>query len=132
VAASANPNGRLILVVDDDPSVIRTVSAALAMAGFRAMVAEHGGAGLEAFLLHDKDIDLVLSDVLMPVMDGITMIQEIRKRRSDIPVLLMTAYSDAVITTINHAKFPLIRKPFLPEDLVRVVKANLNPPHATA
>ena len=46
----ANPHGRLILVVDDEPTVLRAVTATLAMAGFRVMVAENGAAGLDAFL----------------------------------------------------------------------------------
>jgi hypothetical protein len=44
----------------------------------------------------------------------------------------MTAYSEAVIDVLYVAKFPLIREPSLPEDLIRIVKANLDPPAASA
>jgi CheY-like chemotaxis protein len=132
MAASANPTGRLILVVDDEASVVRSISSSLATAGFRLIVAENGAAGLDAFLSHAEEIDLVLADIVMPGVDGITMAREIRKARPDARVLFMSAYSDTVISTIGDARFPLIRKPFLPDDLVRAVRASLDPPCASA
>ena len=129
---STDPHGKLILVVDDDPLIIRAVTGTLAMAGFRALVAEHGAAGLEAFLKHADEIDLVLSDIVMPMMDGTTMAERIKKAKPDARILLMTAYSDAVIDLINDEKFPLVRKPFLPEDLLRAVKAQVGPTSAEA
>jgi DNA-binding NtrC family response regulator len=132
MATIANPHGRLILVGDDEPTTLRSVTATLAIAGFRVMVAENGAAGLDAFLGAPDEIELVLTDVVMPVMDGIAMIEEIKKHRPNIRVVLMTGYSEPVIGTIYGAKYPLIRKPFLPDNLVRVVNANLNPPAAEA
>ena len=130
MASTTNPSGPLILVVDDEPFVIRGATAALATSGFRVMVAENGVAGLEAFLAHADEIELVVSDIVMPIMDGPTMAVEIKKARPDTRILLMTAYSDAIIDLMNETKFPLIRKPFLPDDLVRAVEAQLNPPTA--
>jgi DNA-binding NtrC family response regulator len=132
MAAPANPNGRLILVVDDEPFVVRSITATLAMAGFRVMVAEHGAAGLDAFLSHADEIKLVLADVLMPMMDGIKMAQQIKLARPDARILMMSAYSVAVVNAINEARFPFMRKPFLPQDLVRAVEASLHPPAACA
>ncbi len=130
--AVANPHGRLILVVDDEPTALRSVTATLAVAGYRVIVAENGAAGLEAFLLNRDVIELVLTDVVMPVMDGVAMADAIRKHRPQMPIVLMTAYSEPVIGEVYGADFPLIRKPFVPDDLVRVVNANLSPPAATA
>ena len=65
----ANPQCRLILVVDDDPTMLRTVTLTLARAGFRVMVAENGATGLDTFLTAPDEIDLVLTDVVMPVMN---------------------------------------------------------------
>jgi CheY-like chemotaxis protein len=76
MAPIANPHGRLILVVDDEPTVLRAVTATLAMAGFRVMVAENGAAGLDAFLAARDEIDLVLTDIVMPVMDGMAMMDQ--------------------------------------------------------
>jgi CheY-like chemotaxis protein len=81
----------LILVVDDEPSVVRAITATLATVGYRVIVAENGAAGLEAFQSHADEIDLVLADVVMPIMDGATMAQAIRRVRSEARVLLITA-----------------------------------------
>jgi two-component system cell cycle sensor histidine kinase/response regulator CckA len=121
MASAANPNGRLVLVVDDEPGIVRAITSALARAGFRATVAENGKAGLEAFLAEPNSIDLVLTDAVMPMMHGITMVREIRQVRPDIPVLFMSAYPQKVVNTTYGATFPLMRKPFLMEELIRAV-----------
>ncbi len=123
--ACASPNGHLILVVDDEPIVVRSATAALASSGYMVLVAENGAAGLEAFMRSPDDIDLVLTDIVMPFMDGLAMAERIREIRPDVPILLMTAYSDAVIKTMSDTELPLIRKPFLADDLIRAVRANL-------
>jgi CheY-like chemotaxis protein len=125
MASSGNPNGKLILVVDDEPSSLRDVTSTLALAGFRAIVAENGAAGLEVFFAHANEIALVLTDIVMPVMDGITMADRIKKARPDACVLLMTAYSDGIIGITGDTDFPLIRKPYLPHHLVGAINAQL-------
>jgi adenylate cyclase len=132
MAAIANPYGRLILIVDDEPMILRSVSATLAEAGFRIMVAENGAAGLDAFLRLAEQIDLVLTDVVMPIMDGIAMADSIKSHTPDARIVLMTGYSEPVIAGMRGGSYPLIRKPFLSEDLLRIIKANLDPPAATA
>ena len=132
MAAIANPYGRLILIVDDEPMILRSVSATLAEAGFRIMVAENGAAGLDAFLRLAEQIDLVLTDVVMPIMDGIAMADAIKRHTPDARIVLMTGYSEPVIASMRGGSFPLIRKPFLSEDLLRIMNANLDPPAATA
>jgi CheY-like chemotaxis protein len=127
MASSGNPSGKLILVVDDEPSALRDVTSTLALAGFRAIVAENGAAGLEAFFAHADEIALVLTDIVMPVMDGITMADRIKKARPDTRILLMTAYSDGIIGITGDTDFPLIRKPYLPHHLVGTINAQLGP-----
>ncbi len=122
----------LVLVVDDEPIVLRSITSVLALEGFRVIVAENGVAGLEAFLTAQQHIDLVVADVVMPNMGGVEMAKRIREARPDARILLMSGYSDAVLLTLPGAEFPLMRKPFLPEDLVRTIRANLQPPTATA
>jgi two-component system cell cycle sensor histidine kinase/response regulator CckA len=121
MASMADPNGRLVLVAEDETAIVRGITFALARAGFQAIVAENGAKGLDTFLAEPDAIDLVLADVIMPVMDGITMVREIRKVRPDISVLFMSAYPEKVVNAVNGPKFPLIRKPFLMADLVRTI-----------
>ena len=123
----ANPDERLVLVVDDEPTILCLIDLTLARTGFRPIVAENGAAGLKAFLVEPNAIDLILADVVMPVMDGIMMVQEIRKVRPSMPVLFMSAYSHKVLT-VGDTKFPLINKPFLTEDLIRTVTEILGSP----
>ena len=126
------PTGKLVLVVDDEPAVLRFVTSVLAMAEFKVIVAENGAAGLEAFGEARNQIDLVLADVVMPFMGGLEMAAGIRAIRKNVPILLMTGYSDTVINALPDLEFPLIRKPFLPEDLIRAIWANIAPPAASA
>jgi len=116
--------------VDDETTVLRCVTTALALHGFRVIVAENGVAGLEAFMLARDEIDLVLADVVMPAMNGLEMSEKIRALAPHMRILLMTGYSDAVILTLSQPSMPLIRKPFLPDDLLRAVQRQLQPPSA--
>jgi len=116
------PSGRnIILVVDDEPIVLRTVTTALASTGYRVVVAENGLAGCEAFLKVRDDVCLVLTDVVMPVLGGIEMADRILGSNPEVKVLLMTAYADEMIQPQNSRSLPLIRKPFLPDDLLRKI-----------
>jgi two-component system cell cycle sensor histidine kinase/response regulator CckA len=130
--AEINPSGSLILVVDDEPIVLRAVTGALAVAGFRVMVAENGAAGLEAFMSSADEVALVLADVVMPFMSGIEMAERIREIQPNAKIVFMSGYSEAVVLRDRGMKVPLLRKPFLNEDVVRVVRANLDPPTASA
>jgi len=61
-------------------------------AGFPAIVGENGAEGLKAFLVEPNAIDVELADVVKPVMDGITTVQEIQTVRPNIPALFMPSY----------------------------------------
>ena len=125
-------SGKLILVVDDEPAVLRTATTALAEAGFRVIVAEDGAAGLQAFANSADAIDLVVTDIVMPYMDGILMAEEIRSIRPDVPIVLMTAYSDVMVHGLPFLSGTLVRKPFLPDDLIWAVWEQLAPPATCA
>jgi len=90
-----NANKRTILIVDDDKIILEMFAESLESRGFeclRASGAEEGFSILERVL-----VDLILLDVLMPVMDGITMLGEIRKRPEwkEIPVIVLSGLNDA-------------------------------------
>jgi two-component system, cell cycle sensor histidine kinase and response regulator CckA len=115
-------NIHTILVVDDDAAVLRAVTTILASAGYRCIVAENGSAGWEVFRQRDDEIALVITDVLMPVMGGLELAKEIREGKPGAKVLLMTGYADV---SVQGARFPLIRKPFLPDRLLAAVRSAL-------
>ena len=115
-------HGDLILVVDDDPLVLRLASSVLGSAGFRVAVAEGGRAALELWEPLRSGIALVLSDVVMPGIDGPEMAHRMVEIDPGVKILFMSGYTDRQRDAEAGRRFPLIRKPFLPEDLVRKVR----------
>src|SRR5215471_10544538 len=112
----------IVLVVDDDPALVRLITIALASAGLIPIVAENGAAGLDSFLALEDRIALIITDVLMPGMGGVEMVTAILARNPHVKVLLISGYSDAVIQLPPAARdFPFLRKPFRVEDLVQKV-----------
>jgi two-component system, cell cycle sensor histidine kinase and response regulator CckA len=112
-------------VVDDEPIVLRACTIALAQAGLRAVVAENGAAGLETFIALKDEICLVLSDIIMPSMNGIELAQSILKVDPETKILLMSGYSNEVIELQGRNRFPFIRKPFIYSILVDKIQAIL-------
>jgi len=85
-----NQPTRRVLLVDDDPSTRRLLSVHLQKAGYAVLQAEHGLAGLA--VLDQEPVDLIVLDLMMPVMDGLRFLHELREtRRIDLPVLVLTA-----------------------------------------
>src|SRR4051812_6655050 len=111
--SEANPTGKLILVVDDESIVVRAVTATLAMAGYRVMVAENGIAGLETFMGAPEQIDLVLTDLVMPSMNGIEMAERILTARPNVPVVLMSGYDESALFKRDSqtSRLLVLRKP---------------------
>jgi len=113
----------IVLVVDDEPIVLRSCTVAVAQAGFRPVVAENGAAGLETFIALQDEICLVLSDIIMPSVNGIEMAQSILKIRPETKILLMSGYSSDVIELQGRNHFPFIRKPFIHSMLVDKIRS---------
>jgi DNA-binding NtrC family response regulator len=97
-------------------------TSALSMGGFRAVVAENGSAGFDAFTTHQVEICLVLTDVVMPTITGLDMARRILEIDSAMKILFMSGYSDMRLEVEARNQFPFIRKPFLPADLLRKVR----------
>lgn len=100
-----------ILLVDDDKSLLRLMTIRLQSEGFEVTAVENGQEALKK--LNTETYDLVLSDLRMPGLDGLSLFEEIMAIRSDIPVILMTAHgtiSDAVEAT-QRGVFGFLTKP---------------------
>lgn len=108
--------GPAALVVDDEPQMAVIVEFALQTQGFTVHVAHDGATAMH--LLRTRDVDLVVLDVLMPTMDGLTLCQRIRAR-SDVPIMLLTALSqhDDVIAGLEHGADDYVTKPFHPREV---------------
>ena len=120
-----NGDKNIVLVVDDEPMILRTASAAVAGIGLRVIVAEDGQVGWESFTKLQDEICLVLTDIVMPVVNGLELAERIREMRPDMKILLMSGYSDKDLEIEGRLNFAFIRKPFLPTDLVRHISGML-------
>jgi DNA-binding NtrC family response regulator len=105
---------------------------ALSLVGFRAAVAENGATGLQAYADIRDTICLVLTDVMMPICSGVEMADKIRELDPEVPVLLMSGYSDHELVRQGQTRYPFIRKPFLQEELIRKIRMTLGPNDPTA
>ncbi|WP_447868576.1 two-component system response regulator GlrR [Rahnella aceris] len=100
-----------LLLVDDDPSLLKLLGMRLTSEGFRVTTAESGAEALR--LLHRERIDLVLSDLRMDEMDGMALFAEIQKFQPGMPVIILTAHGsipDAVAAT-QQGVFGFLTKP---------------------
>ena len=103
--------GRRVLLVEDDEAVAASVGHMLRDLDYTYVRAANPGLALNA-LKGPSPFDLVLSDMIMPgEMDGLGLAREIRIRRPEIPVVLMTGFSE-VAATAGEAGFPLLHKPY--------------------
>ncbi len=115
-----------ILLVEDEDSVRAFASRALSSRGYTVLEAINGEAALE--LVGDgaaaADIDLVISDVMMPEMDGPTMLRELRKRLGDVKVIFISGYAeDAFEKSLDEKEtFTFLPKPFSLKKLAETVK----------
>jgi two-component system KDP operon response regulator KdpE len=114
----------LILVVDDDPSILHLVRLELAEHGFRVLTAESGTKGLR--LAQEALPDLVVLDLLLPDMLGTEVMRELHQQ-SSVPVILLTAKSaDAdKVRGFQQGADDYVAKPFSPEELVARINAVL-------
>ena len=110
-----------ILVIDDDKMIRKLYSLALTKAGYNVIEAESGDAGL--LLVHSERPDLVITDYQMPGKNGLEVLAEIRKLRLKLPVIMLTAYGDVVLTikSIQQGAFEYLEKPVNPETLKSTV-----------
>lgn len=80
-------NGELILFVDDETSICDTISVLLKKSGYRVLTAENGRVALDQIREHRHDLKLVVTDIVMPVMDGIALIGEIQRDFPDLKII---------------------------------------------
>ena len=116
----------IVLCVDDEAIVLRACSIAVAVAGYRPVVAENGAAGLETFAQLRDEICLVLSDIIMPAVNGIDLAESILEIDPQAKILLMSGYSDAVLERQGRNRFPFIRKPFMYSMLIEKIRSLLD------
>jgi two-component system cell cycle sensor histidine kinase/response regulator CckA len=129
-AAKKDSEGELwgtgtILLVEDEPMVRTVAERALTRHGYQVLTANNGEEALEIVDRGDE-IALLISDVVMPLMDGPTMVREARKTRPDLPILFMSGYAEEQLRkSIDIANVAFLPKPFSVQELAEAVRKAL-------
>ena len=113
-----------ILVIDDEPSILNLITAYLKSEGFEYLTAADGPSGLKA--ARTMHPDLIVLDIMLPGMDGIEMLNQLR-RESDVYVILLTARTEEVdkIIGLSVGADDYLTKPFSPRELMARIKSAL-------
>ena len=124
-SATATPTKRRVLVVDDEDNVTHLVSSALRFDGFETVTADSGTAALSK--VAENEPDLIVLDVMMPGMDGLGVLHNLRAAGSQVPVIFLTARDTAGdrIGGLRAGADDYVVKPFSVEELLARVHAVL-------
>lgn len=117
-------NNQTILVVEDELEIANAIAIYLKNQGYHVLIAQNGQIGLD--MLKENTVHLAIIDVMMPVMDGITMVLKLREHY-DLPVIMLSAKSEDIdkITGLNMGADDYMTKPFVPMELIARVNSHL-------
>jgi two-component system OmpR family response regulator len=112
-----------VLIIEDDPGIVRFLERGLAAHGHRAITADNGEDGV--WLANDESVDLVLLDIMLPQLDGHRVLERIRLRRPELPVLMLTARDDLKnkVDALDAGADDYLTKPFDLEELLARIRA---------
>ncbi|MGD8277097.1 MAG: sigma-54 dependent transcriptional regulator [Gemmatimonadota bacterium] len=114
-----------ILIIDDEQSMLESIGILLRGEGFRTHTSQNGREALDQ--LDEIAPDIVLSDIRMPSLSGVEVLEAIRRRDSGIPVILMTAQASlqSAVKAVNEGAFYYLQKPFANDELVALCRRAL-------
>ncbi|MDH3996238.1 MAG: sigma-54 dependent transcriptional regulator, partial [Desulfobulbaceae bacterium] len=112
-----------ILVVDDELSMREFLKILLEKEGHRVTTASDASSVLD--LMQNEDFDLVLSDIRMPGMGGLSLLEKIKEINNSIPVIMITAYAspENAVVAMKSGAFDYITKPFKVDEIVKIIKS---------
>lgn len=121
-----------VLIVDDDHNVLEVLDARLSSCGLTVYQADGGRKALQ--ILDNRRIDLVVSDVKMPEMDGMALLSEIIRKQPGLPVIFLTAYANipAAVNAVKSGAVDYVEKPFDGRALTEKIKSLLQESEDTA
>jgi len=113
-AASSTPPSQRVLVVDDESSIREMLSKTLALAEYKVDTAPDATAALHLLRVGHKAYDLLIADLKMPGMDGLSMIRQVKQIRSRMPIIIITGFSSesSAIEAVNLGVKGYLTKPF--------------------
>ncbi len=115
------PERKQVLIVDDEPNLRKILSAQLTRDGYDVLTAEDGEQGLH--VLREHHIDLVITDLKMPKVDGMTLLKRALEEEPELPVVLVTAHGtiDTAVEALKLGAFDFVTKPFDKDEVRQIV-----------
>ncbi len=116
-------NAPTLLLVDDEANILNALRRLFRPHGYRVLTAESGAAGLE--LMSSESVDLVISDMRMPQMNGAEFLERVQTEHPDVVRILLTGYADldSTIAAINHGGiYRYLAKPWEENDVLLTVR----------
>jgi two-component system response regulator AtoC len=115
------PEKKQVLIVDDEPNLRRILSAQLTRDGYDVLAAEDGEQGMH--LLREHHIDLVITDLKMPKVDGMTLLKKALEEDPELPVVIVTAHGtiDTAVEALKSGAFDFVTKPFDKDEVRQIV-----------
>lgn len=124
-----NGSNETILVVEDADPIRKMVCAMLGQSGYRCLEAGDGSEALDLLEAARYNVDLLLTDVIMPNVGGIELARRTARLRPDLRIIFMSGYSDdPVVRTIERSPSIFLAKPFTAAALIEKVRATLEQP----
>jgi DNA-binding NtrC family response regulator len=113
---------RCVLIVEDEANMRRVLSALLERDGFRTVEATDGGAALD--VLARESVDAILTDLRMPRMNGLELLEAVRLAHPDVPVVMLTAHGTvgSAVEALKQGAFDYLTKPFDPDEIRQVME----------
>ena len=125
-APASRPGRAHVLVVDDEASIRDLLSKTLALADYDVETAPDGSAALDRLRENPSGVDLLIADLKMPGMDGLTLIKQAKRIRAELPIIIITGFSteSSAIEAVNLGVAGYLTKPFrVPQVLAAAAKA---------
>jgi two-component system cell cycle sensor histidine kinase/response regulator CckA len=119
---SSAGNPATILLVDDDEDLRRFVRRILIEHGFRVIEASDGAEALEVASSHSEPLDLLLTDVIMPKVNGLILAQRLLQERPSLRILYISGFVEESILRARNPEAILLQKPFTPGALIAAVR----------
>jgi DNA-binding NtrC family response regulator len=119
-----------ILAVDDEPIIRLLLETHLRQVGFTPVTASNG---LEALaILERQHVDLIISDLVMPEMDGLQLLEQVQKRHPGMPIIVITAHGslESAVEAMRRGAYDYLEKPYNPDDLRITIQRALDYHHA--
>lgn len=118
---------KIILLVEDDPVVLRTTARVLSRLDYEVLPHQRAGEALASAILYADKIALLVTDMMMPEMNGDRLAQKIHQHLPELPVLYMSGYSHDIFNDydVDRETAFFVGKPFTPQELIDKVIAAL-------